>query len=289
MKKYIIILLVPFLFACGREAKERAQVLQVRTDSLLNQASQKDIAINDFVKSVNDIEGLMDSIKMKENIVSQSAQRVGELKTSSKQQIRNDILSIYQLMVKEKNELAVLSGKLKNSSFKTEGLQKLVAHLQQDLANKAGELDSLHRKLISMDYAMNRANQRIDSLSTTVQTQGQEITEQTQTINEQTTALNTAYYIVGTSKELKDEGILKGGKVVPNFDKSKFTRVDIRNTKEIPLDMKKVKLLSNHPTTAYKLNSDGKMIKSLQVTDNQAFWSNSKYLILETNKPLAQR
>jgi len=37
MKKYIVILMIPFLFACGRAAKEKAAELQTRNDSLLHQ------------------------------------------------------------------------------------------------------------------------------------------------------------------------------------------------------------------------------------------------------------
>ncbi|MCX6247756.1 MAG: hypothetical protein NTW10_08490 [Bacteroidetes bacterium] len=283
MKKYIVILLIPFLFACGREAKERAAQLKASNDSLINQTTQKDMTINDFLQSVNEIQGVLDSIKTKENIISQSTNATGEMKHSMRNQIRNDIVSIYSLMLKDKQRLDALYGKLKASGMKLEEFRKLVDHLQREVAEKDSTLAVLKEKLSGMDQVILAANHRIDTLSNEVQTQGQQISSQTKVIDDQTTVLNTGYYILGTPKELKKDNIIKGSKLVPDFNKSLFTRVDIRNTKEIPLQSKKVKLITNHPPSSYKLVTDGKIVKSLQVTDEKAFWSASKYLVMVTN------
>jgi len=173
---------------------------------------------------------------------------------------------------------------MKNSGLKLAEFQKLIDHLKQDVAEKDSTLLSLRDRLGKMDIMMASANQKIDTLNMTVQNQGQQISNQTQVINTQTTALNTAYYILGTSKELKKDNIIKGGKLLPDFNKSVFTKVDIRNTKEIPLDSKSVKLDTNHPPSSFKYVIEGKTIKSLEVLNEQAFWSTSKYLVMEVNK-----
>jgi len=126
MKKYIVIILIPFLFSCGRADKEKAAALQAKNDSLVSQTVQKDAAITDFMKSVNDIEGVLDSIKTKENILNKNTQTSGELKVSDKDRIKSDISSIYALMLKDKQQLAALSGKLKSSGLKLNEFQKLV-------------------------------------------------------------------------------------------------------------------------------------------------------------------
>jgi hypothetical protein len=280
MKKYIVLLVIPFLFACGRADKERAIVLQARTDSLMAQTNQKDLAINDFMTSVNNIQGMLDTIKTKENIINQNTRNVGEMKVSAKQRIMTDISSIYALMLKNKQQLGDLSHKLKTSGLKIAEFQKLIDHLQMDIAAKDEDLKSLREKLASMDMAITNANQKIDNLNTIVQSQGSELSTQSKAIEEKTTALNTAYYIVGTTKQLKDEKIIKGGKILPDFNRNLFTRIDIRNVKEIPVDKKKVKVLSNHPSDSFKLMTEGKEVKSLEVTNGQAFWSNTKYLVL---------
>lgn len=282
MKKYIVILVIPLLFACGRAAKEKAMELQARNDSLMNQTSQKDLAINDFMKSVNDIQGMLDTIKAKQQIISHSTQN-GEMKVTAKDQILNDISSMYALMLKDKHEMDVLSHKLKTSGLKLAEFQKMVDHLQQEIAAKDNELSSLRDRLEKMNIAVNTASRKIDTLSNIVQTQTNQLTTQSQTINEQTTALNTAYYIMGTSKQLKEEKIIKGGKILPDFNRSLFTKVDIRDLNKIPVQKKKAILLSNHPSTSFKLNKEGKVVNSIEVTDEKSFWSNTKYLVVVTD------
>jgi hypothetical protein len=282
MKKYIVIILIPFLFSCGRADKEKAAALQAKNDSLVSQTVQKDAAITDFMKSVNDIEGVLDSIKTKENILNKSTQTSGELRVSDKNRIKSDITSIYALMLKDKQQLAALSGKLKSSGLKLDEFQKLVDHLQSDIKDKDSALASLRDKLSAMNIQINLANQKIDTLNNVVQNQGQKINSQSQTINDATVALNTGYYILGTSKELNKDNIIKGSKLLPDFNKNLFTRVDIRSTKEIPIpnNTKKIKLVTNHPPSSYRLNTQGKIVKSIVVTDEKAFWSTSKYLVL---------
>jgi len=75
MKKYLILLLIPVFFACGRAAKKEAEALKAKNDSLLTQTTSKDEAINDFIKTVNDIQGTLDTIKMKENIITVSTDK----------------------------------------------------------------------------------------------------------------------------------------------------------------------------------------------------------------------
>jgi len=283
MKKYIVIMLIPFLFACGRAAKEEAAKLQARNDSLLNQTTQKDVAINEFMKSVNDIEGTLDSIKARENIINEGTKANGEMKRSMKDQIRNDIASIYSVVLKNKQQVETLYAKLRASGVKMAEFDKLVNHLQRDLAEKDSTLAVLRDRLTNMDVAYTAANHKIDTLNNVVQSQDQVLNSQTAVINEQTTTLNTGYYILGTPKDLNKQKITKGGKLLPDFNKSLFTRVDIRNTKEIPLQSKKVKFITNHPLNSYKLIMDGKIVKALEVTDEKAFWSTSKYLVLAAN------
>ena len=89
MKKYFLLLLIPVFLGCGRAAEKKAQELQSKTDSLMSQTMQKDEAINEFIRSINDIQGTLDTIKQKENIINLSTDRGGELqRPPSRQQQR---------------------------------------------------------------------------------------------------------------------------------------------------------------------------------------------------------
>lgn len=283
MKKYLLLLLIPVFFACGREAKKKAEELQARTDSLMSQTLQKDEAINEFIRSINEIQGTLDTIKMKENIINLSTDRGGELKLSAKDQIKNDIQSIYGMMQKNQETINALTKKLKNSSLKVDELQKMVARLNADIAQKSADIEDLRAKLAKMNIAFDMANLKIDTLARTVRTQDRKLDDQSQTIAAQDAALHTAYYVIGTSKELKKSGVIKSGEVLSDFNKDLFTQIDIRKTTEISVLSKKAKILSSHPSSSYKFNGDKKLIQSLTITDYKTFWSNSKYLVIVVN------
>ena len=284
MKKYLILLLIPLLFACGRAAKKEAEDLKARNDSLLAQTVQKDEAINEFIRSVNDVQLMLDTIKMKENLINLSTQQSGELQVSAKDQIKNDITSIYGLLLKNKHQLDVLTRQLKASGMKVTELQVLVARLTKDIAEKNKEIEALRDRLAKMDIVVETTNLKLDTLTNIVKTQSNQLNDQSQTISGQDAALNTAYYIIGTSKELTKNGVIgKGDRILGDFNKNLFTKIDIRNVTEISILSKKAKVLSNHPTTSYKLTGDKKIVQALEITDYKAFWSNVKYLVIMVN------
>jgi len=280
MKKYLLILLIPVFFSCGREAKKRAEELQSKSDSLMSQTMQKDEAINEFIRSINDIQGTLDTIKMKENIINLTTDRGGELKLSAKDQIKNDIETIYGLMLKNKETINSLTKRLKKSNMKVDELTKMVERLNRDLADKAAQIEDLRARLAKLNASFEMANLKIDTLSRTVRDQGSTISNQSQTIAEQDEALNTAYYVIGNTKELKKNGIIKSGEVLSDFNKELFTKIDIRKVTEISILSKKAKILSSHPSGAYKFTGDKKVIQALQILDYKSFWSNSKYLVI---------
>ena len=280
MKKYLLLLLIPVFFACGRAAEKKALELQSKTDSLVSQTVQKDEAINEFIRSINEIQGALDTIKQKENIINLTTDRGGELQVSAKEQIKNDIQSIYGLMLKNKESLNALSKKLKNANMKVTELNKMVERLNKDLADKATQIEDLRSKLAKLSTAFETANLVIDTLSRTVKDQGSQISKQSQTIAAQDEAMHTAYYVIGTKKELIKNNIIKSGEILTDFNKVLFTKIDVRKMIEFPILSKKAKILSNHPSSAYKFTGDKKVIQSLQILDYKAFWSNSKYLVI---------
>jgi len=280
MKKYFLLLLIPLAVACGREAEKKAQDLQAKNDSLMSQTLQKDEAINEFIASINDIQGTLDTIKMKENIITLSTDKGGVLKVSAKEQIKSDIQTIYSLMQKNKETLNALQKKLKNTNLKVDELNKMVERLNRDIEAKNAEIESLREKLAKMNIEIDEANLQINNLSQTVKSQSGTIESQSQTLAQKEEALNTAYYIIGTAKDLKKNGVIKGDKILPDFNKDLFTKINIQKTTEISILAKGAKVLSNHPTSSYKLVGDKKTIQSLQISDIKAFWGNSKFLVI---------
>jgi hypothetical protein len=66
-----------------------------------------------------------------------------------------------------------------------------------------------------------------------------------------------------------------------NFNKKYFTKVNIKDTKNIALNCKKAKVLSTHPSASYTIVLKDKKVEGIDITDEEEFWSASKYLVIE--------
>jgi hypothetical protein len=132
-------------------------------------------------------------------------------------------------------------------------------------------------------------NIQIEILSSSVQNLEVEGSAKSQTISEQTEALNTAYYVIGTKKELREQNIItmEGGfvgigrnkKVKEDFNQEYFTRVDITKLKSIPVLRKKADIITTHPSQSYKIFGE-KAVDSIVISNQKEFWSASKYLVI---------
>ena len=111
-------------------------------------------------------------------------------------------------------------------------------------------------------------------------------------IDDKDDEINTAYYVIGTKKELlenevitKEGGFIGMGKIAKlkdKFNKDYFTKVDIRETSEISVYAKKGEVITNHPSDTYKIIGEEKLDK-IEILNPKEFWGASKYLVIMTD------
>jgi predicted nucleic acid-binding Zn-ribbon protein len=274
---FSLVLGMAFMISCDnkpeKEPNPLADSLAEDNSSLKGQLSEKEQAVQEFINAFNDIQSNLDEIKAKEKIVSSSAQG-GDVK-SKEEQIKQDIQSIYELMAKNKSRMASLSKKLKTANTKIEGLEQMIATLEAQLNEKDVQIGELTNKIEQLNIELSNLTVNYESLE-----QENEV---------KTEKLNQGYYVIGTSKELKEKGIItkEGGFVglgkttnlKKDFNRDYFTRIDITQTMVIPIGAKKVKILSSHPSGSYKLVGD-KPVEKIEISNAEDFWSASKYLVI---------
>ncbi|MBS1647062.1 MAG: hypothetical protein JST67_06955 [Bacteroidetes bacterium] len=284
MKKVWSLLSLSILFfalvstsSCGEKSEQSqnplADSLATDNSNLKGELSEKEASLQNFVNGFNDIQSTLDSIKEKEKIVSNVSQ-TGDVK-SKEEQIQQDIQSIYALMAKNKSRIASLSKKLKTANTKIDGLEKMLASLEAQLNEKDAQINDLKNQLQQKNIELSNLNANYESLQ--------------QESNQKTVQINTVYYIIGTGKELKADGVTEkeGGfiglgkttEIKKDFAKDKFTKVDASQTTEIPIGAKKVKILTSHPSSSYKLVGE-KPVQKIEITNTTDFWSASKYLVI---------
>ncbi len=247
-------------------------------DSLQRVIDQKDNELNDFVGVFNEIQEGFRLIEVAENNV--SVVRDGE-NTNKADQIRESIRNIQQRMQHNRELIANLQQKLREGTLRSEELQKTISNFVKQLDEKNVQLQQLRTELEQRDIHIAELDQTVADLNTNVSSLKEETAQKAQTIDQQDKQLNTAYYVFGTKKELKEQNVLQKGKVLQgNFNKNYFTKIDIRVDKEIKLYSKKAELLTSHPAGSYTLKLDAQQQYILRITDPQKFWGASKYLVV---------
>ena len=171
---------------------------------------------------------------------------------------------------------------MKSSTFNISKLKETVEQLNQQLENKTQQIAQLEQDLKAKDLKIAEQGQQISTLNEHVSDLKTENDQKNKIVANQDKELNTAWYVFGTKRELKDQRIIQDGEVLKNnsFNKDYFTKIDIRVVKSIKLYSGSAKLLTSHPEGSYTLEKDAQKQYTLRITDPQLFWSVSKYLVI---------
>ena len=249
-----------------------------QNDSLQRIIAQRDSEINDMMSTLNEIQEGLSAINQAENRLSIAREGEGANKTV---QIKENIKFIANTMARNRELMKRLQQQLRESRFNGDELRKTISNLTQQLDDKAQELQRLKAELDAKDIHIAELDEKIDNLNDNVENLQTDAQQKAQTISNQDKQLNTAWFVFGTKKELKEQHIMENGKVLQsNFNKNYFTKVDIRNTTEIKLYSKSAKLLTAHPASSYSLVRDASQQYVLRISNPQIFWSTSKYLVI---------
>lgn len=281
MKKIIFATaLLAMLTACDEATKIVLDDNQKEVDSLKSLIDQKDREFNDLVGTLTEVQADLDLINEVEgrvNMVKDYAEN-----NSTAQNIRENMEFIQTRLDENRKKIEELENKLKNSSINSAKMKEAIKKLTKQLEEKSQELETLKAQLAEKDVVIEELGNTVNALKDENAQVKQEKETTAEIAKSQDAQLNTAWYVYGTTKELKDQGILNKGEVLQdNYNKDYFTKIDIRVTNMVNFDSKSAELLTNHPKGSYEIVADSKGMKSLRITDAAKFWSVSKYLVVK--------
>lgn len=263
-----------FTVGCGDQKNQEAELLRAENQSLKQELVQKDESVSDFMQSFNEIEENLLTIQNKERKITSGEIKGGDVK----QRIKSEIDDINKLLVENKELVASLQKKIKNSNGKMANFEKTIARLNESIVAKDAEIASLNDQLVAYNYRVEALTRSSDSLRT-------DIVAKASVIEQKDNELNQVYYVVGTKRELIRAGILDrkgefsgrtGLKV--NYTTSAFQPADARQLSEISLSGKKPKVLTGHPTNSFEVTNHKLVIK-----DADDFWKANNYLVVQVN------
>jgi chromosome segregation ATPase len=281
MKKLTILSVLALAFAftsCDFET-QAFKDMRFQRDSIQHlQQTQLDELLN-YMDIVQSVDSSFDAIRESQNMLSMvSYDESG--KNSMKQRVQDNIYMISNLLAENNAKIAELEEKFNESDLKNTKLQKTINRLKKDLKAKNAEITKLYKELEAKNF-------RIDSLLVENQIVGQRAAEltalseaQLAQLNAQDAALHTAYFFMGTRKELKANDINVKDKD-SGYRTSLFTPVDVRTFDRLETDSKSAKILTKHPETSYELVRGADKKYTLIIKNPENFWNASKYLIIQ--------
>ena len=284
MKKPLLAALcgLTLLWACKEDPtqSEQYKTLEQERQTVAAESGMKDSTINSMFGAFNNISENLRAIKEKQGMLGKNEEGGVETGPDMEKRIAADLYMIDSLLSENKKLIERMRKNAKGNKNKISELEKTIALMEQTITEKDTEIASLKEQLTSTNASlasMIQMYQDKDQLATT-----------------QRAELNKAYYCVGTSKELKANGVVtkEGGFVglgktttlnTKGLNMEYFKQVDITQMLEIPVNAKKAKLITSHPAGSYKMDAvEGKTDK-LTITDPNAFWSVSKYCVVQAD------
>ncbi len=263
-------------------SRQVAVEAESRSDSLELVVSAKDSLINAVFADINTISENLALIKSRENLITVAGESEGGRRPV--EEIDNDIKAIDRLLRENRAKIESLqrsAAQLRKANLRIDGLEKMIADMNRQLAEKKAEVEQLRESLVRMGDEVKSLTEEVAVRSAEVENlSGEKVELQNQ--------LNTVYYIVGAEKELRDAQIINKqgfiGRTLTvgrnsNFDS--FTMADSRLLSEVPVGQKKATLVTSHPEGSYELVTDAnKVVEKLIITDPVRFWESSKILII---------
>ena len=263
-------------------SRQVAVEAESRSDSPELVVSAKDSLINAVFADINAISENLALIKSRENLITVAGESEGGRRPV--EEIDNDIKAIDRLLRENRAKIESLqrsAAQLRKANLRIDGLEKMIADMNRQLAEKKAEVEQLRESLVRMGDEVKSLTEEVAVRSAEVENlSGEKVELQNQ--------LNTVYYIVGAEKELRDAQIINKqgfiGRTLTvgrnsNFDS--FTMTDSRLLSEVPVGQKKATLVTSHPEGSYELVTDAnKVVEKLIITDPVRFWESSKILII---------
>lgn len=287
MKTFKIISLLAIaavvLSSCNQD---KIAELEKENQSLKASAAKKDSSINKMLASFNQIQSNLREIKKREGFIELNASDEDRSSEDIGKSIDEDVKSISNLMKQNQALVQELNRDLNQSQIKIEGFKSIVANLNDRVQSKNKEIASLNEQLKDKKIKIGQLYYSVDSL--TFENKAKE-----EVIEKKIDELNTGYYAIGTFKELRDKNVItkEGGflglgkteDLKDDFNTNYFSKVDIRKQQSFLIYADKAEVVTNHPKGSYEIKgADGKA-DSLIVTNPEAFWKATKYLVIKVD------
>lgn len=276
---YLVLFLLLALSSCDNVDPEK-EAMRTALKELEEKNQADSLYIADLTSEMDVIYDKLDSMQAKEQEIRALAAdlRGGNINASEGgMSISETMKEIQSQLEQSRNQIRNLEARLKTEGKDKQKYIALVQQLRKVIEQKDANVASLQEDIgrlqdevrgLKLDYAVKEVE--ADSL--------QDVS------NLQDETIHTAYYVIGSQKELKSLNLLisKRKGLEGSRDQSKYISIDIREQNTITIgavkNIKKIKLVPTRAANSYRLyEKNGKA--QLEIKNTDAFWQD-KYLAI---------
>lgn len=268
--------------ACGNTKLTEEQEKNYRlSDSLQNALTNADSMfsvlydVTTGLEQISRLEHLLDAQVNAEN-------------PSARHDIEAQMIAIQKGLIERRKRIEELEAKLGEKAGESSKLRNQLNALRSQIDNQAATVADLTERLNAAHIRITVLTDSVSELQANVDTISAEKAKIEEERNQAISDLYAVYYVIGTSKELKDHGFVSGGgflrkeKVLDGeFDRNYMTRADRRSLTSIPTDAPKANVKTNQPKDSYTLERGASGNITLVITDAERFWAASNLLVIE--------
>ncbi len=267
---------------------ERNQLLTAENAKLTEQLQAVEASDAEAAATIAEVQAALEDIRGKElKILKRTLDvtREGQTQVSTREKLSGEIETIRTAIRENVGKLARLEKERKATGQKVASLQELVEELKKSLEEKSATIATLEKTVMEMDEKVRNQEGVILAKDTIIR-------EKDGVIEARTKEINTAFVAVAGKKALKEKGVVeKKGSILGlggtwqetgNYDPEVFREIDTTKEAElaIPAPAAKVRVLPGHPEESYRIVAGGPGTSTLKVTDHDAFWRDSRYLVV---------
>jgi len=247
-----------------------------------------DSARADYAQAINTVAEIQDSLNAigvsdtSVRLMSEGYAAERGLSNPRRHQALDRIAVLKESVERARARITALESSVKKSGLKITGLQRMIANLKQNVAEKETMVAALTTRVDSLTT-------RVTGLETTVAANQDTIQAKDQFLEERRRTLATVYVAVGSKKDLENSGVLvaRGGMLgigktlAPSarFNPSVYTALDTDQETVIHTTAKKVEVVSPQPVGSYQLVAVGDQME-LHITDPAQFRTVKQVVIM---------
>lgn len=242
--------------------------------------------LNEVTSTIEEVANKLQDVRKLHVAINDLVNTSATTETSKKGQILNDITSIENQLERDKKELSSLTAKIKQSGVKIKSLETMVANLKKELDANVKQVAELRTALQEKDQQLRTTQNTLKETETSLSSVKNELTatssELTETKNVLQDTRNTAYYTVGTKRELLERNVIdEQGKLfmksmilAGDINENVFNKIDITKDSEftVSCNPKHVKVIPQRSEASYTVEPAGENQAVVKITDPEKFW-----------------